>query len=125
MFRNPQTRAAAVLTGCKNISRAIPIDETHVFAADWKMTLEVLPGGQNYEYVGIRMHDIRAGSGPNPFSCRVVSRIENPFSVTLFLQAGDAPNSLGWEFPKTEKAACLGQTITVCLPPEKILFLKE
>lgn len=124
VFRNPRTRAAAVLTGCKNISRAIPIDETHVFAADWGMMLEVLPGGQDCEYVGIRMHDLRPGAGINPFSCRVVSRIENPFSVTLLLQPDSAESQILWEFPKTEKAACLGQNVTVCLPPEKILLLK-
>ena len=34
VFANPETRNAALLTGCKNISRAVPIDDTHVRAVD-------------------------------------------------------------------------------------------
>ena len=48
VFSNPGTRSAAVLTGCKNFSRAERIDDHHVRALDWGITVEterVLPEG--------------------------------------------------------------------------------
>ena len=36
VFRNPQTRMGAMLTGCKNISSIETLDATHIRAADWR-----------------------------------------------------------------------------------------
>ena len=57
VFANPGTRAAAALTGCKNFSRAERIDDHHVRAHDWGITLEtehVLP--EQFSYLGFRAH---------------------------------------------------------------------
>ena len=55
-FDNPKTKTAAILSGCKNISAVEKIDETHLFAKDWQVELQVedIPEGTNY--VGIRAH---------------------------------------------------------------------
>ena len=43
VFANPQTVAAAVLTGCKNISAVRKISATELFAEDWQINLSTAP----------------------------------------------------------------------------------
>ena len=60
VFSNPGTRSAAVLTGCKNFSRAERIDDHHVRATDWGITVEterVLPEG--IRDLGFRAHQCK------------------------------------------------------------------
>ena len=60
VFSNPGTRSAAVLTGCKNFSRAERIDDHHVRATDWGITVEterVLPEG--IRDLGFRAHQFK------------------------------------------------------------------
>lgn len=56
-FAAPGTKNAAVLSGCKNIAAAERMDENHLYAADWNLTIygEHIP--ENTAYVGIRAHD--------------------------------------------------------------------
>ena len=57
VFADPGTRAAAALTGCKNFSRAERLDDHHVKALDWGITIEterVLPG--KFNHLGFRAH---------------------------------------------------------------------
>ncbi|MDO4547620.1 MAG: ATP-binding cassette domain-containing protein [Clostridia bacterium] len=124
VFANPGTKNAAMLTGCKNISRARPLSGSRVMAEEWGMRLETLRGAS--DYVGIRMHDIRAGEGVNSFDCRVVEEIENPFSFVIMLKpvSGEGAQPIGWEMEKPEWARLRSQFVKICLPPEKILHLK-
>ena len=60
VFSDPGTRSAAVLTGCKNFSRAERIDDHHVRATDWGITIEterVLPEG--IRDLGFRAHQFK------------------------------------------------------------------
>lgn len=126
VFANPLTRNGAILTGCKNISRIEPLDETHVKAIDWGMELETRQGAAEAEYVGIRMHDVRAGEGKNSFVCEVVSEIENPFSYTVMLRPKDVKDMspVGWEMDKSLWRQLQSQYVTISLPPEEIVLLK-
>ena len=125
VFHNPQTRMGAMLTGCKNISAVEVLDETHIRATDWCLTLEVPGVPAGIQAVGIRMHDIRPGSGQNTFRCRVVGEIENPFSYTVMLQASPAAAPIGWEMSKELWQTLRGEEVEVCLPPEALLLLKD
>ena len=125
VFSNPQTRMGAMLTGCKNISAAQVLDDTHVRAVDWGMTLEVPGIVPGMKAVGIRMHDIRPGQGKNSFRCRVSGEIENPFSCTVMLRAGPSGGTVGWELNKEMWQGIRAEEIDVCLPPEALLLLKD
>ena len=58
IFRNPVSREAARLTGCKNFSKAHRIDGHTVVAEDWGVTLTTEREIPEYtEYVGYRAHD--------------------------------------------------------------------
>ena len=127
VFAKPRTRSGAVLTGCKNISRARQLDGTHVMALDWGIKLAVSPDEVNAPFVGIRMHDIKAQGDVNVFSCRVKREIENPFSYTILLTPEDANSTMpiGWELDKDVWRSLRSEKISVALPPESLLMLRD
>lgn len=55
-FHNPKTKTAAVLSGCKNISAAEIVDNHHIKALDWGITLCVPKIPEETKAVGIRAH---------------------------------------------------------------------
>ncbi len=127
VFANPNTRTAAMLTGCKNISRLEKRDEYHVYAADWGIDLTLAQEAGAADCVGIRMHDICVGGGENTVRCRVVEEIENPFSFTVMLQPVGRTNAtpVGWETEKDTWKNLRGDELDVCLPPESLLLLED
>ncbi len=127
IFRNPRTREAAILTGCKNISRCRPLAENRIFAEDWNMELQLSPGTPVHPYTGIRMHDICPGDGENTFDCQVTEVIENPFSYTIMLTPAGAPGTVpvGWELDKKLWNSIEADTVRIHLPGSSILTLEE
>lgn len=125
VFADPVTRAGAVLTGCKNISRAESLGEGRVFAADWGLELKAAGETDGCSFVGIRMHDVRLGEGTNCFSCAVAEEIENPFSYTVMLLPPGAKSPVGIELPKDIWLRSRAASAVINLPPESILLLKE
>lgn len=60
VLEHPTTVSAARLTGCKNISRAVPVSSTAVHALDWNCTLEVAePIPVTMTHIGMRAHQFR------------------------------------------------------------------
>ena len=127
VFADPKTRAGAVLTGCKNVSPLQKLDERHVLALDWGMPLVLDRDVGDAKYIGIRMHDVLPGEGENAFRCRLAEEIENPFSYTLMLRNADAPDALpvGWETDKAAWRALRAEALTIRLPKESLLLLRE
>lgn len=127
VFKNPVTRYAAVLTGCKNISRIEKLGERRVRALDWQIEIDTARDVGNAEYIGVRMHDIFCKEGCNSFRCRVVDEIENPFSYTVMLRPGTCENAalIGWETEKEIWQRLRADEITISLPSENILLLKR
>ena len=59
LFETPVSRAAAVLSGCKNYSRACPAGEGRVYAQDWGVTLEYEGDApEPFHYIGVSSHYI-------------------------------------------------------------------
>lgn len=126
VFRDPETRTAALLTGCKNISRAASSGPSRVRAEDWGVELDTLPVPPGTAFAGVRMHDIAAGEGENTLRCAVMEEIENPFSFTVMLRPLSATGGepLGWELDKPLWASLRAPEVTVHIPKEKINLLK-
>ena len=125
VFRQPRTRAAAMLTGCKNILPIQRIGETQVLISDWDLVLETDRHTGRAEYIGIRMHDIAPGGGPNTVLCHVEEEIENPFSYTIILRPAanrDAP-AIGWELTKPQWQQIRQKEIAVRFPPDALQLL--
>lgn len=136
VFRKPQTKNAAILTGCKNVSPVKRLDDTHILAVDWNMALKVDEPLDEVAFVGIRMKYIQGcgeenisqqGYGEeNIFQCRVVEVIENPFSYTVMLVRLDEPGAvpIGWEMVKDAWERMRADIVTICMPANAILLLK-
>ncbi len=126
VFKQPETRAGAMLTGCKNISRIEKKGEGRIYASDWGIELAVTQPLEDISYVGIRMHYIRAGEGENTFRCRVVDEIENPFSITVMLRPvnAEAGIPIGWEMDKAVWRAMRADELDVSFPNDSLLMLK-
>lgn len=127
VFANPQTRKGAVLTGCKNISAIEQLEQNRVRALDWGITLEVPAMQADADAIGIRMHDVRAGSGPNSIRCRVVEEIENPFSYTIMLTPLHTAYAvpIGWELDKATWQHLRAAELDIQLPSESLLLLRD
>ena len=126
VFRDPGTRAACILTGCKNVSAIRRLDDHHAEALDWGIPL-ALPLEADTDALGIRMHSIQPGEGENAFRCRVEEVIENPFSITVMLRPVDAKEGavpIGWEMEKPAWERLKAQELTVHFPMKDILQLR-
>lgn len=129
VFCNPGTKSGAILTGCKNISRAQMVDSEHIYAKDWDLILRVSGAVSNVKYTGIRMHDVKVSveKDENTIECEVVGEIENPFSYTVMLYpAGkNAKTQIGVQINKCDWEHMRGSRLTVCMPVDEILLLEE
>ena len=121
VFRDPQTVKGAILTGCKNISPLRKEGNT-IIAEDWGMELSLPDLPPEITAVGVRMKTIRQGPGENARRCRVLEVIENPFSYTVLL---DTPVPLGWELLKEEWQRIQAPELTIHIPTEAILLLRD
>jgi molybdate transport system permease protein len=95
IFRAPPSRQVALLTGCKNFSRAQPRELHWVEAIDWGCTLRVAQEvPRTTAEVAIRAHHIGVtpadvpgqARSENTFPCWLAGSSEAPFHVTLFLR---------------------------------------
>lgn len=122
VFDKPKQLKTALLTGCKNVSEIIKIDENHVKATAWGMVFEC----DKYEgitHVGVRMHDISIDEKGT--LCEVISKTENPFSFVIGLRKkdDDADEIFYMEISKEEWTKKSADNIRINV--EKALFLKE
>jgi molybdate transport system ATP-binding protein len=132
LFVAPQTLAACLISGCKNISRARCRDGGFVEAADWGVTLRVdgdIPDGT--AYVGVRAHYVRpvAEPGENAVLCRAERVVDDVFSTVVMLSTpggGTGYSLLRMDISKDEWRA-LGEPeqLYVQITPGDIMLLRE
>jgi molybdate transport system ATP-binding protein len=132
LFDAPQTLASCLLSGCKNFSRVTPVDDTHVYADDWGVTLHVGRAGIGTKYVGVRAHYMTpfdGDSGENVIDCRVERVVDDVFSTIVMLKTpgGDTGYArLRMELSKEEWAKRRGtDTIRVTLRECDIMQLTD
>ena len=127
LFADPETRAAAVLTGCKNIAAAEKTGDREAFVPEWNVRLATeKPVRDGLLAVGIRAHDFDPGEERNRFEVQVVQEMEEPFEwVTEFRFSGQNTDSMPvwWRYPKS----CRRQTPPSALgvAPRSVLLLYE
>src|SRR5690606_26139679 len=93
LFKSPKTVNAAILTGCKNISKAKKINEHRVYALDWNIELECFEEVRDdIKYIGIRSHHIDRCQNENlenNFELKIVDFIDDLFNKTITLSNGN------------------------------------
>ena len=126
VFALPRSVDAALLTGCRNISRIEKLSPRRVLAKDWNAVLELPADVGDAAFVGIRAHDIRLGAGENTIVCRVTDEIENPFSVTVMLQpVGEHTLPISWRTSKKYWEMPPDRELEISFAGDAILLLKE
>ena len=98
IFLRPPSLDVARLTGCKNFSRARPIDRHRIEAIDWNRPIRVAqPVTSEMAHAGIRAHHVRlvdssSAVSENVFPCWLVRASETPFRVTVYLRLHQPPD---------------------------------
>ena len=126
LFHAPETLSACLLSGCKNYSRAERLDEKHVRALDWGVTL-ACGARPDTRYVAIRAHHIALSDTPgeNTIPCGVLRVVDDVFSTIVMASTpgGDTAQSrLRVELPK--EAWSDRETLYLHLAPEHLMTLK-
>ena len=133
LFLSPDTLSSALLSGCKNYSRARRAGERRVLALDWGCELGTdKPVPEDIRYIGVRAHYVRPcaeGSGKG-IPCRVTRVTEELFSTAVMLRPLNARDEgdysfIRMELPREARADLAGQEIlNVCIDEKDILILK-
>ena len=107
LFEAPESRAAALLSGCKNFARAKVTKATsaeqpgNVYVPDWGETLSYtgMSSGEIH-YIGVRSHYIHpvteqeaAAHPENTFPCHMEKVIDDVFSTVLMVRPEHAESS--------------------------------
>ena len=125
LFACPGTVAAAVLTGCKNITPARKAGENRLFAPEWGVTLgTALPVPDAVTHVGIRAHYFNPKAAQNRFPVTFTADMEEPFEWVLeFRYAAQLPGSkaVWWRIPKDRRPQIMPRELGVA--PVNILPL--
>ncbi len=135
IFERPDSVSLAKITGCKNFSRAVIINNQQLKAIDWDVKLHTVPGIPDYlAYTGIRAHQIIFGrdlGDINTFPCWLANAIEGPHRVTLYLKLNQPSNHdrdfhIQAELYKDKWLEIKEQALpwTVTLSPQRLLLLK-
>ena len=129
LMESPGTVSAALLSGCKNYSRAERLDEHAVRCIDWDVVLRTAAEvPENVTAVGVRAHHlVPGGSEENDIPCTVVRVIEDAFSTVVMLATPGGEKGkalLRLELDKSDWAA-LGNPdkLTVHVSPEQVMAL--
>ena len=134
VFRNPENKTAARLTGCKNFSRIRKLGEEMVEAVDWNLVLHVertVP--EDAEYMGYRAHDfipVWGERGENMLKFDPVSSASLPFEQNYYIRSGekaDADEVICWFVQRDELQQLKekGKPDYLKIEEEKILFLRR
>ena len=125
LFSDPETRTAAVLTGCKNISPAEKTGEQEVFVPEWGIHLVTAkPVRDGLTAIGIRAHDFRPDEPSNRFPVRILQEMEEPFEwISEFRYEKQNPGSppVWWRYPREFRRQEPPEALGVS--PDKILLL--
>ena len=128
VFADPRTRAAARLTGCKNILPCTRVGVHTVHLAGWEQPLTVaLPVPEGCRAVGIRAHDLApcAPGTPNSLPVQAVSTSENPFDWNMIFTLPGGTAQLWWKVSKKSlSSAAPAAPQHLCAAPESIMPLK-
>lgn len=127
VFADPQSMAAARLTGCKNLAEARRVDDHTVEVPAWGVRLQTarpVPG--DLRAVGLRAHYFNPRTAVNRFAVQDAGAMEEPFEwCLLFRYAGQDPDSapLWWRMPKDKKPAQMPAELGIA--PENVLLLTQ
>ena len=118
IFARPTTRAAAILTGCKNISAAKKISDQKIFAEDWQLELTAANVPDDLKFCAVHADAIQLRAADlNTFRLKISRVIEDTDLLIVLFE-----KNLRAEVPKLARKN-FGGEVTLHFPPERILLL--
>lgn len=127
LFQNPETIAAAELSGCKNFSEIEKIGENSYKLKAWDLALD-LEKDYDEKFIGIRDHDIEISKikkEKNSYEVEILKEIEETFNMCLIIRKKEGQGQMTvflekekWNNLKKEK------TLYFNLEEDNIMFLK-
>ena len=90
IFEYSTSLRVAQLTGCKNFSQVVIINDHKIEAVEWGCSLDIVePIPEDLSHVGIRAHQItftEEANQPNTFPCWLAATSETQHRMTLYLK---------------------------------------
>lgn len=134
IFSNPNSVEVAKITGCKNILLAQKLSSTRVLLPRLGIEVETNPLDEaKVEYLGIRAHYIKlatVGDEKNVFPAKIVSTLETPFRMTVYLKLNtidciEDDELLQWDISKEKWSEVLqvGDSLRIQLPMDKLFCM--
>ena len=130
LFHQPETEAAARLSGCKNIVEAVPAGSA-VTLPQWGLTLDCTgPVPADVRRAGIRAHHVAAvpEGTPGAFRCTVERVIQDVFTTIVLLRpegAADGAPLLRMELERVDwRRLNRPEGLWIAVQPRDILLLK-
>jgi molybdate transport system ATP-binding protein len=125
IFRYPESRYTAQMTGCKNVVAAEKSGEHTVYVPDWGVHVtSSVPVGESLAAIGIRAHFFGVGESQNRFPIQVVNEIERQFDYYVqfrYINQKEDTQDIWWRIPKEVRADALPEELGVA--PEDIMLL--
>jgi molybdate transport system ATP-binding protein len=134
LYADPKTLSAALLTGCKNISKIKRVNDNRLEASDWNFSFPItrkIP--EDTRYIGIRTNDIKiipSGDADDKnvivMHCSINRIIEAPLTYIFILNNSGAENSgkIQIELRKEDAYNYINKkTIDIKLKEEDLLML--
>lgn len=130
LFAKPYRMETARLTGCKNLSVITRLDENHVYAKEWGITLETVDKvHDNITHVGIRSHHIKLSEKEqvNSFPFDLLEQSETPFEYKYIVKkSGSNHCHMWWQVPKNkENIVTRQQGGYLHIQPEDVMLLSS
>lgn len=126
LFKNPETMAAAELSGCKNFSKIERREDGSYYAFDWDLNL-YLERNDTRNIIGIRGHDIKISKNKlnkNSFKMELIKEIEETFDMCLIIRKQASKNFMTVFLDKDEwKKLRNEKNLYFTLKEEGIMFL--
>jgi len=136
IFQRPTSPQSALITGFKNIGAATRKSERILDVHEWGIQLRASAEiTEDQGFVGIRATDIRLAEPDAAENCHfawIADEIDSPFSGTLYLKFGAAPDGpddfhIQWAIDRQQRALIrdVSQPIQIYLDPDHIFFITE
>jgi molybdate transport system ATP-binding protein len=125
LFASPESRQAALLTGCKNVVDAKKTGEHSVYVPAWDVQFTTSePVRSDLRAIGIRAHHFDPEAAQNRSPVRIMDETENPFEYMVqFRYENQLPESqnIWWTIPKGKWA--VSSTSALGAAPDEIMLL--
>jgi len=125
LFIDPESRSAALITGCKNIVEARKTGEYEVEAIDWGVRLITSrPVHDNLCAIGIRAHYFNPKSAQNRFPVHFIDEIESPFQYNIQFRYENqlmGTQDIWWRVSKEKKTGAFPSELGIA--PANIMLL--